>query len=277
MANRVRILSDNIADRGTVSAGSAAITADYLKTDEKTEAWRSAATVTSTNVSVSWTTAESVSMVAFPFCNFSPTATIIVQLYSDTAGTVLVYTSPSTLCSPSAATKVAGLTMAQSSSAYNYLGGTSAVVYFPLRTDVKKVVINIVDTSNLQGYLEAARLVVGAYYTPVYDAEMGASININDTTTTMRSDAGSLKRDMGTKSKGITFDLSTMQASDRLNIWRIVSYCGVSYPVWISLYPENTDKNLEHAYTVFGCFSKMSGISAKAVGVFGTSLEIEGV
>lgn len=277
MANRMRVVSDNIADRGTVAAGSVAITAAYLISDEKTEAWRSVASTTSTNVSVSWPTAESVSMVAFPLCNFSPTAAITVQLYSDTAGTVLVYTSPSTLCSASAAIKVAGLTLTQSASAYNYLGGTSVVVYFPLRTDVKKVVINIADASNLQGYLEAARLVVGAYYTPDHDAEVGATMTPLDTTTTTRSDAGSLKREIGTKSKNITFDLATMQASDRQNIWRIVSYCGTAYPVWVSLYPENTDKNLEHAYTIYGCFSKLSGISAKAFGVFGTSLEVDGI
>lgn len=276
MVNKVRIVWDNATDRAIITSGSAAITQDNLKTDSKTEVWRSVAATTSTNVSASWTAFETISCVAFPHCNFSPTATMRVRLYSDTAGTALVYDSGVLACTGSTAIKVAGLTLTQSSSAYSYGGGGCAVIY-TTPTATKKVVIDIVDTASLQAYLEASRLVVGEYYTPTYDAEIGASISFEDTGKNFRNDAGNLMSDIGTRNKVIDFNLSALLDVDRTAIWKIVSYCGTSYPVFISLYPEHTNKDLEQAHTVYGKFSNVTKIASKAVGLYEAPMTVEGI
>lgn len=232
--------------------------------------------VTKSTVSTSWDTGELISCVAFPYCNFSPTATMRVRLYSDTAGTVLVYDSGTVICTGNAAIKVAGLTLAQSSSAYSYGGGSCAVVY-TVATETKKIVIDILDVNNLQGYLEASRLVIGEYFTPTHDAQIGASISFEDTGKNFRNDAGNLKSDIGTRNKVIDFNLSALLELDRKAAWKIVSYCGTSYPVFISLYPEHSDKDLEQAHTVYGKFSNVTKIASKAYGVYEAPMTVEGI
>lgn len=174
------------------------------------------------------------------------------------------------------ARRVLGLTAAQSSSAYGYGGGLAASVYIT-PTSALNVRIDISDPLNPQGYLEAPSLIVGQYFSPTYDAEMGAEITSNDTSRTVRSDSGNLVVDVGTRSKSMSFDMSVMTHDDRKTMWKIVSYLGTAYPVFVSLFPENANKDLEQDYTIYGCFSKLSGFNSKASGVFGTSLEIESV
>jgi len=272
--NALRIVWDNLADSSTLSATSVAITAANLLTNSKSEVWRSAATITSCSITATWSTLQSVSCVALPFCNFSPTATMLVKCYSDTAGTNLIYTSATLLCCPSTAIKVQGLTLAQSSSAYAYGGGVAASVYIPVQS-ARRVTVDIVDTNNLQGYLEATRIVIGAYFSPTYNAEYGASLMMEDMSKNFRSDAGNLHTDVGARYKKLSVSLTALLPVDRAAIWKIVSYCGTGSPVFLSLHPDNDDDNLEQAHIVYGKFTSMSAIASRDYLIYSTPLEVE--
>jgi hypothetical protein len=273
--NVLRIVADNIVDRAgtTVTATSVAIAAANLITNSKNEVWRSVAAVTTASVTTSWTNLENVNMVSM-FGNFSPTATMVVKCYSDTAGATLIYTHTSTFCSPATAIKVAGLTAAQSVSAYAYGGGSVARVFFPVKS-ARRVTIDIIDTNNLQGYLEAWKLVVGEYFQPTYGAEIGASFSMEDMSKNYRSDSGTLHTDVGARYKKLTMNMNALKPVDQKAMWKIVSYCGISSPVWVSGYPDNTDRDLEQANTVWGKFSQVSVLSANVAGVYAMPLEVE--
>lgn len=271
----MRIVYNNAADRGTLTASSTAITAQNLLTEDKSEVYRSASGVTTMSFTITWASTETAGFVGLPFCNLSPTATMQVRCYSDT-GTTLVYNTMPQLCAQGAAPQLFGLSAAQSSSAYAYGGGVCAGLWIPA-TNVRKLVIDIVDTANLQGYIEAARLVIGNYFTTKYGAEYGAEISMEDNSVNTRSDSGSLKSDIGCRYKKLTLSLPVLTPEDRAALWKLVSYCGIVAPVFVSVFPENEDKDLEQAYSVYGKFSSVSVMSASSYEIYSAPLEVEGL
>jgi hypothetical protein len=261
---------------GLSSTGVSVLPITALQTNSKSEVWRTSATTTSVTITATFNSPEILGMVSFPFCNFSSTATMRVRLYSDTACTAQVLdTVTPTLCSQGGGSKVQGLTLQQSASAYQFGGGVAATLYFTKTSGVQGCKIDVADSANLQGYLEAARLVMGEYFEPNFNAEMGATLELADTTQNFRTDAGNLLSDVGTRHKVLSIVLSFMQPSDRSNLYRIVKNTGMSQPIWLSLFPNNTDKGLEQEHTIYGKFTKVSVIGAVNYQIYSAPMEIE--
>lgn len=250
--------------------------ATNMKLDEKTSVWRTTQDVKTATITALWGTSVGVSCVAIPFCNFSSTATMRVVFYSTQAVGSVIYDSGDVLCSVAGTHLVRGMTPAQSASAYAQGGGNVATFYTTVR-NVQRIDIIIKDPNNLQGYLEVARLVVGDYFSPQRNAEYGVGLCMEDTTKNYRTDAGSLKSDVGTRNKKLSLDLNYMSEADRDAVWRLVKYCGINTSVFLSVLPDSTDKAMESAYTIYGKFTDMSTIAASSYKVFSMPLEIEGV
>jgi len=269
-----RVISNNAADRTTLTASTVAgaLVAANLLTDRKSATWRSVgttATLTGTT-----TVTESAAGVHLPFCNLSPTATIRVRLYSDTAGTALVLDTGVVLACPAAAISLRGWTATAAASAYSYGGGAHARIWFAA-TNWKRFVIDISDASNLQGYIEAARVVVGPYWSPIYNAAMGASIRQVDSSRHFRTDAGELLTDAGSKYLSMQLDLNNMAAVDRKAFIDILRGCGMAYPILISLFPGDSDLELERDHTIYGKLTDLSAMKITQYNAYSSSLEVE--
>jgi hypothetical protein len=154
---------------------------------------------------------------------------------------------------------------------YAYAGASYATAWLA-QTSVKKIVIDLVDTANT--YVEAARVVVGAYWTPVNNAEYGIQLTMVDTSRHERSDAGDLRTERGYMNKKINLDLSVMPAEDRNVIWSIARN-GMSKPMFLSLTPEISDATEEQTYTLYGKLTQQSNIRYQFANQFDTSIELE--
>jgi len=270
----MRVITNNAADRTTLTASTVAgaLVAANLLTDRKSAVWRS--TGTSATLTGTTTTTETAACVHLPFCNLSPTATIRVRLYSDTAGTTLVLDTGVVLASPAAAIALRGWTAAAAASAYSYGGGAHARIWFAA-TSWKRFVVDISDASNLQGYIEAARLVVGPYWSPIYNAAMGASIRQVDSSRHYRTDAGELLTDAGSKYRSMQLDLNNMAAVDRKAFIDILRGCGMVYPILVSLFPSDSDVELERDHTIYGKLTDLSAMKITQYNAYSSSLEVE--
>ena len=278
MSFPLRAMYDNAANRSTLSVtGAPQLQVGNLLTNNKNEVYRSAATVLSVTFTATYFSPETIGVVAFPFCNFSSTATMRVRLYSDAGCTVLLLDSGTVLCSQGAGAKVAGLTATQSASAYSYGGGTNATAWLQKTAGVYGMKIDLNDSANLQGYLEAARLVMGDYFSPMYQAEYGATLALEDTTANFRTDAGNLLSDVGTRNKKLSLTLSFMMPSDRAALWDLVKHVGKSQPVFLSLFPQDADVKLEANHTIYGKFTTASTFAASQYNIYSAPLEIEGL
>lgn len=271
--SNLRIVYDNAADRATVTASSTAgvLAAANLLTDTKSDVWR--ATDTSARLTLSWSAGEAIACIALPFCNLSPSATIRAQLYSDAAGTVLVYDSGAVLACPAPALRPRGWTAAQAASAYAYGGGASARLWLPSPVQAMSMTIDIADPGNLQGYIEAARLVAGPYWSPMYNAS-NASMTVVDTAELYRTDAGDQGASAGYQYRRVPISLSAMPAADRAAFVNIVRNSRAA-PILLSVFPGSADLALERDHMVYGRRSKDSDVAIKYAACYSTDVEIE--
>jgi len=279
MASPLRILYDNATDRATLlSTGVSVLPVLNLKSNSKSEVWRTSATTTSVTLTATFSSPETISAAVFPFCNFSPTATMRVRLYSDQACTVQLLDSGTVQCALGSGGRVAGLTAQQSANAYSYGGGATAAVWVTPTSNVQGIKLDVVDSANLQGYLEAAKLVMGSYFSPDYGVGQGeASVYLDDSTEHYRTDAGNLLSDVGYRYKKLAISLTFMTPSDRANTWKLVKQVGKSIPIFVSVFTGNTDRSLEQEYMMFGKFTSLSEIGAINYNVFSVPMEIEAV
>ncbi len=226
MAN-LRIVNDNAANSSTISASSTAgsLAASNLLTDVKAEVWRS--TGTSASLTLTWTNTKAIACVALPFSNLSATATMNVKVYTNAADGSPASQTGAVLCSAGATSTNPGVNQLA------FGGGTYACVWFSPRS-CKKVVIDIVDTGNSLGYIEAARVVVGNYWTPEFNAEYDAQIGFEDRSISTRTDAGDLYTERGTMNKTLSFDMQFLSTTDRNQVWNIMRSNGTFSPVFVS-------------------------------------------
>lgn len=267
----LRIISDNAISRAVLAASTVAglLVAANLQTYIKSDVWR--ATDTSASLTATWSSPEIVSGVAF-LGNFSPTTTIRVRGYSDAAGTLLVFDTTAVLACPAPAIKLRGWTNAQAANAYAYGGGAWARIWFA-SWPVQRLVIDIVDTANLQGRVEAALGWIGAAISPsrtVSDAPM----TIVDSSAHYRTDGGDLMSDAGTVHKKFSLNFGRFLAADRTMLVNLLRNSRAQ-PIFVSVFPGAADLELERDYTMCCKRTQDSEIAIQYAIAYSTSVELE--
>lgn len=270
--SNMRIVYDNAVSRAALVASSTAgaLVAANLQVDDKSTVWRAGGT--SASLTLTWPAAESISCVALPFCNLSPTATMRVRGYSDAAGATQVFDTGVQLACPAPAVQLRGWTAAQAASAYPYGGGALAFAWFAA-TSVRRIVVDLVDSNNLQGYVEAACMVAGPHWSPKYNASQ-ASLSIVDTTKLFRNDAGGQMADAGYTYRSVPVDLSLMPAADRATFVNIARNSR-AYPILISVYPGVSDLALERDNMIYGRRTRDSTVALQYALAYSTTIQIE--
>jgi hypothetical protein len=273
--SRLRLVYNNAADRSTITTSTTAgtLVASNMLNNHKSSVWRS--TSTTASIYVAFPTSEFMGCVAIPFCNLTPTATMRVRGYSDAGGTVLAFDTGIILAAPYVSSgswqwdlQLVGV------NSFSYGGGTYASVYTPI-VAVRTLVINLVDVDNTLGYVECARLVAGSYWTPVYNPDYGSSATSQDTSKQYRTEAGDLLTDTGTISRKIAINLSKLTPADRAIFWKVIRNVNMSKPVFVSLFPENSDGELEQAHQIYGKLPTLGSVSSSSFNIYSAPLEVE--
>lgn len=272
----LRILHDNAANRVSslsASTTSGSLAAANLLTDRKAEVHR--ATATSVTYTATWASPQLMSMVALAFTNYTSTATIRVRAYTLAAdASPAVDTGAVLACGYSPLGLWPWGTVPLGVNAFSYGGGTYGRAYFTAGA-YEKLVIDIVDVDQPAAYVEASRLIVGAYWAPEYNPGYGATARVNDTTANSRSQSGDLRSDVGTVSRSLPVDLERIVPTDRARLWNILRGSAKSGPVFISLFPEDDDPELEQAHQLYGKLASDLAISHPMFGNFSAPLEVE--
>ncbi len=252
MAN-LRIIYDNAADRvDTLDADSTAgtLAIENALTDSKTEVYRSVGT--SATITLTWTDTETVGGVILPFCNLTPLGTIRARGYTTVGGVVALFDTGAVMACPAPVLGLWGWGATPlGSNAFPYGGGTYARVWPTVPGAVKKLVIDIEDDTNEDGYIEFARIVTGAYWSPQTNADYDARVSIMDTTVLTRNASGGLIKQVGTRHRMQSLNLNLMPPTDRAELWRIMAGNGKSGPILFSLYPNDADTALEQAHQMY--------------------------
>jgi hypothetical protein len=207
--------------------------------------------------------------VILPFCNLTATATMNVTLSTG-------YTTGNVLACPYQ--NLGGWdwgAVPLGVNGYAYGRGTYARVWFP-QTSCTSISVVITDTANTAGYLEFSRLVVGSYWSPKYNTEFGLGYAIKDLSVHDRTEAGDLVSNRGIRYSSMNFDLKWLVPADRLQMTTILKGGGLTNPLLISLFPDNTDDwAKEQTFMIYGKLSQLSDVTHPLFGIYSTQLDIE--
>ena len=272
----LRLIHDNAADRATslaASTTSGALVAAYMQNDFKGQAHRS--TGTSVTYTLTWTNGETVGGVALPATNLSATATIRVRLYSDTGGSTLIADSGAVYACPGLALGLWNWAQPINANAFAYGGASKSAVWFSEHWFARRCVIDVVDTLNAAGYVDCARLVIGAYFSPQYNASYGAAMGVVDTTTSQRTDSGDLPPDRGTQHDRLSLDLKLMPESDRAQVMWIMRSAGTARNIFLSLLPSDASAVAEQDSMIYGKRAN-ADVGFDFYGAFSNKIDMEG-
>ncbi|MDZ5634846.1 hypothetical protein [Janthinobacterium sp. GMG1] len=273
--SNLRIIYDNAGDRAVLTASSqaGALGPNNLQREGKSSVLRSVgATLTITAI---WLIPEIVGGAALPFCNLTSGATIRVRGYVEPGDVASAF---DTGVMPACEYARLGMwdwgALPLGLNAYSYGGGTYARCWFQMRS-IRKLVIDLSDPDNPAGYIEAARLVAGAYWRPEQNASYGAGVTPVDTSSQYRNGAGEQRVERGVMYRKLSLALDHMTPLDRAELWRIVRGNGLSRPLFISLFPDSDDVELEQAHQVYGRLANLAAITTPSLQAYATNIEIE--
>ncbi|WP_323142708.1 phage head spike fiber domain-containing protein [Massilia phyllosphaerae] len=175
---------------------------------------------------------------------------------------------------PAPAIQLEGWTAAQSASAYAYGGGAYARAWFP-ETQFRAFAIDLVDTNNLQGYIEASKLVIGRYWSPPYGLTSVSATDV-DATTHYSTAAGDLPSRASTISKEISIEMSALAPADRARLASILR-ASRAYPIFVSVRTGDPDLDAERAHTVLGKRMGDSEVALQAAERYGSKVTVRSI
>jgi hypothetical protein len=274
--NNLRIIYDNVADSATLTTSTAAsgLPVTNLQREQKGLVWRS--TGTTAIITATWSTPQTLRAVVLPFCNLTSAATIRVQAYTNTSDTTPVQdtgTKPAGAYTPG---DIWGGADASSVNSYSQGGGSYARCWFP-QTIVRKLEITLADSTNPAGYLEAARLVCGNYWAPTYNTNFGLSIGYSDTSTQTRTEAGNLLTNAGTLHRTLDFELQWLTPADKTRMLSILRGNRLRKPMFVSVFPEDTDPIKEQEYQIYAKLTDLSKLTHPLYSIYTSNLSLQEV
>lgn len=124
---------------------------------------------------------------------------------------------------------------------------------------------------------EIGRVIIGAYVEPTYNLSYGHAISWEEPTKQYRTDAGTLRSDIGVPIRKLKFDLGTINAVDRTTISQVMRTVGKRRDFYLSLFPEDTDEDKKEEYSGIVKLTKIPSISEFAPLYYKSKYEMEEV
>jgi hypothetical protein len=274
----MRIVYDNVTNATsqlTASTTSGTLVAANLLTELKGQVHRS--TGTSVTYTARWTLNQRVGCVALPCTNLTATATMRVRLFSDTDATVLVSDSGTAVAVPGFNLDPKLWPTARNANSFAFGGGVKAVCWFTSQpTNIRAVVIDLVDTANPAGYIDSSRLVIGDYWSPTYNIQNGVQLEVVDNSETSRRDSGDLVTDRSFVYDNLSFDFSLLTDLDKNNLLRIVRNVGTHDNIFVSLFPSDPSATTEHDSSIYGKRSSSSAVTYQLFSYYAHQMQLTG-
>ena len=270
----MRLALNNKSDTATLTASSQAgsLVVGNLKTTYKAQVWRSVGPTAS--LTVRWSVGQIISVVALPYCSLSAAATIRIRGYTYDSDTSPAFDTGAVVAIPPVPLgSMDWGNQALGANAYATGGYATCVVWVPVNS-YEKLVIDIDDTLNPVGYVEAGRLFCSNYHEFEYNAEYGSSVSVGDTDKQFRNEAGDLLSDKGSTYKTMTVNLGLIPEEDKQAVLGALRAATRAKPILV--YAAETDDSVANQqWTIYGKLNRSSEITASSFGRYSTNLTLE--
>lgn len=262
MHNPLRIVPVNLADNAVITATSAAgsLVPDNLRSNYKPVLWRSVGL--EETITISLPRYEFINCVALLWNNLSVTSEVRVQVFDSAGGTEVHDTGWLWANAPDSLENFdwGGEGLGENHHYMRTVSPAYTVVWLPdLGGEV--VSVSLRDLDNPSGFIEVSRVLVGQWWAPETTADLGVQVVYDDASQHSRTESGDLRTKSRYKQKTLSFSMSALSAQEGDTVLSMLGRSGVSTPVFVSLYPEHGDPNLERAYQVYGKLQRANPIA----------------
>lgn len=277
----LRIIHDNAAARATITASSqaGALGPANLLTDTKSAVWRAASA--SASFSLAFPQPELIGGVILPFCNLTSAAMIRVAGY-DARGAIVADSGYVPACGYAKfgqfdwGGEVLGVSGYRRAGVNQFSRGGGAYARCWLgNVAVRRLDVYVSDPTNPDGYIEASRVIAGAWWSPQYNADYGASVQPIDTSTQHRTDGGDRRVAIGARSRQLSLTLAHLTPIDRARAMGMLLRNGLSVPLFVSLFPDADDPRLEQDHQIYGQLSELSAVALPYFNTYSAPITIE--
>lgn len=276
MTANVRIITPNDGDSAALTA-SPALTASLPVTNLQDPSRARTARTTSAAyqfIKGTWSEAKVISACALVRHNLTSVGTWRLKLYSDAAWTENIYDSLPILAAPPKA--LGDLEWGVDPLGASLFTGWAlafSVMWFTPRAP-RSFIIEIDDTMNPAGYLEASRLFIGRYLEPVSNFDWGIRLSWKEDTTQERTEGGTLRSDGFDPYRRMAFRLGWLEPTDRPKFMEWARKDGLRHDVFISAYPEEATA-LERDHSMAAKLIASPEIERRHVNTFGSEYIVE--
>lgn len=236
MAN-LRILFRNLADTATVSASPALATGNpetNLQDQRRKMTARSTSTA-SQELRFSWSSAQTVNMIALRYHNLTASAQLAAPTYSDSAFTTSIDSNAAQNCFGYTSLDANDvLTEAD----FRILKNSER--YLTERSTVQSMKATLTDAANPDGYFDVSRVFIGKPLTVTYNPPWGGvPLTFEDMSDTIDMADGSIVTNKGEKRRRIDLSLEWVAEAQLPALLAGLRSVGKDKDIWVSCFPED--------------------------------------
>lgn len=150
-----------------------------------------------------------------------------------------------------------------------YGGGKYIAKYFTLAAGTTSFTVTFGTA------VKVSKFLVGNYWSPKYNTGYGMQVGYADATSFERLQSGDLYSINAPRNKTLQFDLQYMDESDKFQLFDIIKSIGKTKPLFISLFPQDTDQQKEQMYSIYGRLASPPNIGYVTYTMYSSSLQLE--
>lgn len=202
---------------------------------------------------------------SFTITTTSLTGTIaVIAMLTETTGSITMTVTGQTGVTESTTSSFTGQTA-------GYGGGKYIVKYYTLGSATTSF------TVTFSSSVKVSRFIIGNYWSPKYNTNYGVQVGYDDATSFERLQSGDLYATLAPRNKTLQFDLQYMDESDKFYLFDIVKSVGKTKPIFVSVFPEDSDQQKEQMYSIYGRLTTPPNISYVMYSMYSSSLQLEEV
>lgn len=186
----------------------------------------------------------------------------IVAMLSDAVGTVIMTVSGQSSTTEATTSAFTGQTT-------GFGGGKYVVKYFTPSSGTTSF------TVTFTAPVSVSKFIIGNYWSPKYNTGYGVQVGFDDTSTSERLQSGDLYTTIFPRNKTMQFGLEHMDESDKFKLFDIFKSIGKTKPLFISIFPENSDQQKEQMYCIYGKLKSLVNITHTMFTMYSSSIDLE--
>lgn len=236
----MKLLWYNIADTATITVSPAAVSTlpvTNLQLPGRSNKWRSTGLATQV-IRLTWSTPQAFNAAVLYRSNGSDAATWRIEGFSDAAWTTGIYDNAT--ASMFAAKPLGDLLWGIDPLGCTVFSGWAlsfAQLFLTSTYYIQSMQITISDPANSAGWIEAARLYLGAAWESGNQFSLGLESGWKENTRLTRTDGGTLRSDGYPNYRELAGDINKMGGSDRAVLAEILRRVGMRTDLFVTTYP----------------------------------------